>query len=274
MQPFSSHPEPPTDAQHGLRERINTALFDLQTPLGQRTNAIIMMLVVASVMAAMIATLAQLPVQIRAHIERFEFAVSIVFAVEYVLRIAFARRPLSYIFSFYGFVDLVTWLPLLLGQGNVALRLLRIIRLLKLLRYMGTLRMFLASMRDAAELVVVVVGAISVIAIIAGNLIHIIEPETFHNAFLGTWWALVTMTTVGYGDMVPQTGIGMSIAAALMMTGIVMFAVLTGTIAVKVAVLVNEDSVCANCAAKIRSSFNYCPRCGASHAASAQTKRD
>jgi len=181
---------------------------------------------------------------------------------EYLLRIAVAQRPLRYALSFYGVVDLLTWLPLLLGQGSAALRLLRIVRLLKLLRYMGALRLFLASMRDAAELVLVVVGAISGIAIIAGNLIHLIEPDTFSNAFVGAWWALVTMTTVGYGDLVPHSESGMVIAALLMMTGIVMFAMLTGTISVKIASLIHQDAKCPACAARIRASHRFCPHCG------------
>jgi len=266
MHELPIHSESGAEPGDTLRERLNRALFDLHTPVGRRTNTAIMTLVVASVVAAMVATLPQLPRNVRGWVEGFEFAVSVLFALEYLLRLLSARRPRAYALSFHGLVDLLTWLPLLLGQGSAALRLLRIVRLLKLMRYMGALRLFLASMRDTAELVLVVVGAISVIAIIAGNLVHLIEPETFRNAFLGTWWALVTMTTVGYGDMVPHSSLGMAIAAVLMMTGIVMFAVLTGTISVKVAAMVNEDSACAGCGERIRSTFSYCPRCGAGHA--------
>ncbi|MCP5151003.1 MAG: potassium channel family protein [Ectothiorhodospiraceae bacterium] len=245
-----------------LRERLNRALFDLSTPLGRRTNVAIMGLIVVSVGLAMVATVSTLPPPLRAAIEDLERAVSVVFAVEYVLRLYAARRPLRYALGFYGIVDLLTWLPLLLGQGNVALRLLRIVRLLKLLRYMGALRLFLASMRDAGELVAVVVGAISVIAVIAGNLIHLLEPATFSDAFVGAWWALVTMTTVGYGDLVPASGVGKVMAAALMLTGITMFAVLTGTISVKVARMLGRpgpdapepgEGVCPHCGGRLDS---------------------
>lgn len=245
-----------------VRAYLNSALFDLNCARGRRTNATIMALVVASVIAAMVATLPGLPTRARSAVESFEFAISIVFMGEYLLRIAVAKRPLRYTLGFYGVVDLLTWLPLLLGQGSAALRLLRIVRLLKLLRYMGALRLFLASMRDAAELVLVVIGAICVIAIIAGNLIHLTEPETFTNAFVGAWWALVTMTTVGYGDLVPHSVSGMVIAALLMMTGIVMFAMLTGTISIKIANLIQQDAECPACATRTRSSHQYCPHCG------------
>ncbi len=255
-----------------VRDGLNRALFDLHTPLGRRVNAAIMALVVVSVVLAMLATLPALPPALRAGIERFELAVTALFAIEYALRLFAARRPAGYALSFYGLVDLLTWLPLLLGQGNVALRLLRIVRLLKLLRYMGALRLFLASMRDAAELVFVAVGAIGVIAVIAGNLIHAVEPQTFGNAFVGFWWALVTMTTVGYGDLVPATGAGMAVAAVLMLTGITMFAVLTGTVSVKVATLLHAEARCRHCEQRIRVRYAYCPHCG--HATESRSARD
>ena len=240
-----------------LRERLNQALFDMSTPIGRRTNALITGLIVLSVVLAMVATVASVPQPVRSVVQRFELAVSVVFAIEYVLRLYAARRPWKYALGFYGMVDLLTWLPLLLGQGNVALRLLRIVRLLKLLRYMGALRLFLASMRDTLELVVVVIGAIGLIAVIAGNLIHLVEPDTFANAFIGSWWALVTMTTVGYGDLVPATALGKLVAASLMMIGITMFAVLTGTISVKVARMLGEDRALGG-----TSESRPCPHCG------------
>jgi hypothetical protein len=118
------------DSDQGpLRTFLNAALFDLSTPLGRRTNASIMGLVVLSVIAAMVSTLQSLPPHLRSAIHQFELAVSVLFMVEYLLRLAVARRPVGYAFSFYGLVDLLTWLPLLLGQGSAALRLLRIVRL-------------------------------------------------------------------------------------------------------------------------------------------------
>jgi voltage-gated potassium channel len=258
-----TQPQAAASAGAGVRERLNTALFELGTPLGRCTNVGIMVLVVVSVVLGMVGTLAGLPRDARLTIEACELAVSVLFAIEYCLRLYAARYPWRYALSFHGLVDLLTWLPiLLLGQGSVALRLLRIVRLLKLLRFMGALRLFLRSMNDTLDLVMVVVGTVSVLAIIAGNLVWLIEPETFPNAFTGTWWALVTMTTVGYGDLVPKSGIGMVVAAALMLTGITMFAILTGTVSVKVASLLAQDATCGACEREIRARYAFCPHCG------------
>lgn len=145
-------------------------------------------------------------------------------------------------------MDLLSWLPLLLiGDASVSIRLLRVLRLLKLMRYLRAMGLFLASLRDVLDLVLIVVAAIVVIAVIAGNLMHLIEPQTFANAFIGSWWGVVTMTTVGYGDLVPVTALGKTAAAALMILGITLFALLTATISAKVNQALGQRERCDAC---------------------------
>ena len=106
-----------------------------------------------------------------------------------------------------------------------------------------------------------VVGGIALGAILAGNVIYALEPETFSSAFDGAWWGIVTMTTVGYGDVVPHTLAGRVIAICLMVVGICLFAAVTATISVKIARALHHGVTCRSCKASIAPEFLYCPHC-------------
>ena len=135
--------------------------------------------------------------------------------------------------------------------------------MLKLLRYLRAMRLFFSSMLDIFDVVFVVLATIIIIVLISGNVIHMLEPQTFPNAYIGCWWALVTMTTVGYGDMVPLTISGKLTASVLMLAGITTFALLTGTVSIKLAELLNERHSCKACARPVSRRANYCSSCGA-----------
>lgn len=263
----------PVESQHTvLRKFLNRALFDLQAPLGRWVNIFTVCLVVFAVGLSMVGTLSSISAPLSKTIATVELVVTLLFAAEYILRVWAARWPLKYVFSFYGIIDLLTWLPLLLlGDVNLAIRLLRVLRLLKLIRYLRAMHLFISSLRDSIEVMVVVATAIVLVVAFAGNLIHAIEPATYPNAFLGSWWALVTMTTVGYGDMVPATAAGKGIAAILMIMGITIFAMLTGIISLKIAHILRQDIPCMHCSRRISREFGYCPECGGEQTGSVET---
>jgi voltage-gated potassium channel len=245
-----------------IKRYLNTALFDLDSRLGRNTNLLGIVVIVVTVILSMIGTLDNVSSSTRNNIEIAELIITFAFAVEYMLRIIAARRPMAYFLSFYGLIDLLTWLPLLLmGDATLAIRLLRILRLLKLIRYLKALHLFLSSLQDTVEIMLVVAFTVLIVIAISGNLIYAIEPETIPNAFVGSWWSLVTMTTVGYGDIVPTTTGGKIIASILMVTGITIFAMLTGTISVKIAQIVNRTHSCFECEVKISDEYGYCPHC-------------
>ena len=106
-----------------------------------------------------------------------------------------------------------------------------------------------------------VLGTIALISITMGNLVYILEPDTFKNAFEGTWWSLVTMSTVGYGDFVPQTPLGRIIAAGLIMSGICMFAMVTAVVSVRVGRMVHNAVRCERCNHGISPDYDFCPHC-------------
>ncbi|MDQ6966430.1 MAG: ion transporter [Mariprofundaceae bacterium] len=239
-------------------------LFEIRSPLGRWCNMAIRGLIIVSVLISMAGTVKGIDSDMRMLIRQFELVITWLFAAEYLLRIYAARRPRSYALGFYGLVDLLTILPLfLVGDPNLALRLLRILRLIKVVRYMQALRLFLASMSDTLEILGAVLGAIFIGAILAGNMVYAVEPETFTDAYAGAWWGIVTMTTVGYGELVPHTLAGKAVAVALMVIGISMFAMVTGVVSVKVARALHHDVHCVSCKRNIAPDFPHCPYCTA-----------
>ncbi len=246
-----------------LKAWLNTSLFDLRSPLGRTTNLLIMFVIAASVFISMFGTLESISSDLRDSILLFEKVTTLFFAAEYFLRIYAAHDRRGYALSSYGLIDLLTWLPLLLfGQVTIAVRLLRVLRLLKLIRYLRAMRLFFASMADIIDIVFVVLATICIIVLVSGNLIHYIEPETFHDAFIGCWWSLVTMTTVGYGDLIPQTVGGKIEAGVLMLTGITMFAILTGTVSIKLSEHLQNKSICHHCQQNTPAGAKFCHHCG------------
>ncbi|MDX8404361.1 MAG: potassium channel family protein [Mariprofundaceae bacterium] len=227
------------------------------------TNLLIMLIITGSTVISMFGTLGSLSEEIKNSIYLFEKAITFFFAVEYFLRIYAAHNSRGYILSSYGIIDLMTWLPLLLfGQVSIALRLLRILRLLKLIRYLKAMHLFFASMADIVDIIFVVLATICIIVLVSGNLIYYIEPETFPNAFIGCWWSLVTMTTVGYGDLIPQSVGGKIEAGVLMLTGITMFAILTGTVSIKLSEHLKNKNTCQHCNKHTPVGAHYCHLCG------------
>jgi voltage-gated potassium channel len=249
--------------ENPVRRYLNIALFDLDSRLGRNINLLGILVIVVTVILSMIGTLDTIEPETRRLIERAELLITFAFAIEYVLRVIAARRPMAYMLSFYGLIDLFTWLPLLLvGNATLAIRLLRILRLLKLIRYLRAMHLFLSSLQDTIEIMLVVAFTILIVIAISGNVIYALEPEIISNAFVGSWWSLVTMTTVGYGDIVPVTTGGKVVASLLMITGITIFAMLTGTISVKIAQIVNKTHACLNCMNKFSDEYGFCPHCG------------
>ena len=244
---------------------LNRLLFDLQSPLGRYANLIGVLVIFGSVLLSMAGTIPGISQRAHTVIQVVEITVTLMFILEYFLRLYAGRQPVHYALSFYGLIDLLTWLPLLfLGHGFLAIRLLRIMRLLKLLRYLRALRLLFSSMLEVFDVVFVVLAAIIILVLLSGNLIYYVEPQTFPNAYIGCWWSIVTMSTVGYGDMVPVTVMGKVVAAFLMLTGVAMFALLTGVVTIKLGELLNKRSACTDCNHHISSADNFCSNCGKS----------
>ncbi len=247
----------------GPRQRLNTWLFDLTNPVGKRLNLTIMAMILCGAFVSMLETLHHVTDTWESVIYGLSLLVTGLFSIEYFLRIYAAKNPLRYIFSFYGLIDLLAVLPAYVaGDFNSTIRLLRVFRLLKLIRYLRALELFIASLQDALESMLVSLIAIAIVVLLGGNLIYYLEPVSVHNAFEGAWWALVTMTTVGYGDIVPHTPYGQLVASLLMLFGLGMFAMLTGIISIKVAHVLSQKAPCPHCQRPLDATSVYCNFCG------------
>jgi len=248
--------------QGGLRFRLNQLLFHVESGPGRWINVAILLLIVAAVLAAMFNTLPEVKAEHGNKLALFQKYILYAFACEYFLRIVSARHAWGYIKSFNGVIDLVTILPLFFGaNSHVIIRLLRAVRIIRIAVYFPVVRALFASLKGSIQVLLGVLGTIALISVTMGNLVYILEPGTFANAFEGTWWSLVTMSTVGYGDFVPQTSVGRMIAAGLIMSGICMFAMVTAVISVRVGRMVHNSVRCSRCNHGISPDYDFCPHC-------------
>ncbi len=255
------------------RTALNQALFNLQCTAGRITNGIIAGVIILSLLAGMSHSVAWIERDWREVLNLIELASYLLFFIEYLLRIAAARRPMAYLFSFEGLVDASAVFPMLLtGQNTGAVRMLRLLRLIKLLKHLHHLRIIMMSLKEIRRSLVAVLFGIVVVSLTAGNLIYYIEPDTFTSAFDGLWWSLVTMSTVGYGDIVPHSAAGRVIAGLLILIGISMFAMVTALISARIAHVQQLNANCAACHALVERHFLFCPMCGAEQQATAGEK--
>ena len=261
-----------TDSQSntgGLRRRLETCLNDENSNIAKYVNLILIGMIIVSVVCSMMITVKALPDQYRDAIKVAEYTFASIFLVEYLIRIFSAPNRRRYIFSFYGLIDLAAILPMFLFGSNetFALRLVRTIslfRMLKLIRYTRDVQILLSSLSKSMMIIVMLISGIILLTLIGGNVIYLVEPENFDSAFDGVWWSLVTMSTVGYGDYVTHTLAGRIVAGAAMITGIVLFAIVTGLISSRIfeATRVYERVHCHSCHASIERESNYCSFCG------------
>ena len=207
-----------------------------------------------------------------------EWIITIFFSVEYIARIITVKKPAKYIFSFFGIIDFISTIPLYLSFFIVgsqtlltvrALRLLRVFRILKITRYVGESNKLVQALKHSRVKIFVFLFAVVIIAIISGTIMYLVEGEKsgFTNIPVSVYWSIVTLTTVGYGDIAPITPIGQLIASFIMILGYGIIAVPTGIVSAEYAK--NSDKVhlntqaCDNCLElKHKDHSKYCHSCG------------
>ena len=237
--------EPPPREQfghtEGWRGRLYRVIYEHDTPGGRAFDVALLAAIALSVAAVMLESVAEVRRRHGALLVAVEWAFTGLFTVEYVLRLLCVRRPLRYALSFYGLVDLLAVVPtyvglLVAGAHELlvirALRLLRIFRVLKMGEYLveaGTLKA--ALQRSRPKITVFLVTVLTVV-IVVGALMHLVEgPQSgFTSIPMSVYWAIVTLTTVGYGDIAPRTALGRLLAAAVMILGYGIIAVPTGIV--------------------------------------------
>lgn len=256
-----------------LRERVWQVVFGYQTPAGRAFDVVLLVLIVASVVCVMLETVRPIREEWGPELVAVEWVFTLLFTAEYLVRLAVARRPGRYARSFFGVVDLLSILPtylsvLLPGSQSLlvirALRLLRIFRVLKLSRYLGEANILASALRSSGYKVTVFLGTVLVLITIVGTLMYLIEgPDRgFTSIPRSLYWAIVTMTTVGYGDIAPQTTLGQVLAGAVMLIGYCIIAVPTGIVSAEM-VRTLRGTRCDRCGTYGHDhGARYCRQCG------------
>ena len=228
------------------RERLHEIIFETDTPAGKAFDIALQILIVLSVISVMLVSVDSIQARYGPQLRAFEWFVTIVFTIEYILRLYCVGQPLKYAFSFFGIVDLLAVLPTYLsiffaGAHSLlvirALRLLRIFRILKLVNYVDEAQMLGAALKASGRKIVVFLGFVLTTMTIMGAVMYLVEGPAsgFTSIPTSIYWTIVTMTTVGYGDITPQTPLGKLIASALMIMGYGIIAVPTGIVTVEMA---------------------------------------
>ncbi len=271
---------PSTDREEkpeaGLRRAVYTVIFEAETSAGKAFDVSLLVAILLSVAAVLLESVEALRAAAGPALYATEWTFTLLFTVEYAARLYSVRRPGRYAASFFGVVDLVAILPTYLalvvpGAQTLllvrAVRLLRVFRIFKLSRYMGAAGFLMAALGNSREKIIVFLGAVLVIATTVGGLMYIIEGPAhgFTSIPRGMYWAIVTLTTVGYGDIHPQTPLGQAAASLVMILGYGVIAVPTGIISAEATRLsASAAPGCPGCGALGHpADARFCRRCGA-----------
>ncbi|GAB5418246.1 MAG: ion transporter [Crocinitomicaceae bacterium] len=222
-----------------MKKKIDQIVESRETKAGLYFDYAIQVLILLSIIAFTIETIPDLEVETQLFLNYFEWFCIIIFSIEYVIRIFIAENKLKFIFSFYGLIDLIAILPFYLSFGvdlrsARILRFLRLFRLIKLVRYNRALRRFrLAFKLIKEELIMFSVVSLILIYLSAVGIYYFenaVQPESFSSIFSSLWWSVVTLTTVGYGDVVPITIGGRIFTFVILMIGLGIIAIPSGMI--------------------------------------------
>lgn len=264
----------------GWKRKLHEVIYGTHTPAGRLFDILLLVLIVYSIIIVMLESVPRFDDKYHSFLNISEWVVTILFTIECILRIVCIKRPKSYIFSFFGIIDFLSTVPkylsyFLIGSQYLtafrALRLLRVFRILKLARYVGESNNLVRSLKASRTKILVFVFFVLVISVLLGTLMYLIEgPEHGFNSIPhSVYWTIVTLTTVGYGDISPETPLGQLIATLIMIIGYGIIAVPTGIVSAEYASSkkknqnIDEGRSCPSCSAEIyRTDAHYCRKCG------------
>ncbi len=260
------------------RTVLYEVIFEAETPTGKAFDVLLIISVLASVLVVMLDSIAAVGSQYGSLLYKIEWFFTILFTVEYALRLLCVYSPLKYAISFYGVVDLLaiipTYISLFLPGTQYLLvirilRILRIFRILKLANYLGESKLLIKALQASSRKISVFLFTVLTLVVIFGSLMYVIEGREngFTSIPRSIYWAIVTMTTVGYGDISPQTALGQTIASLVMILGYGIIAVPTGIVTVGMAETFSRKvstQVCPECNAEGHDvDATHCKFCGA-----------
>ena len=259
---------------------LHEIIFEAETPAGKLFDVLLIISIILSIIIAMLDSIKNINNVYGDYLFILEWVFTILFTIEYALRIFCTGKPILYVVSFFGIVDLLAIIPTyislffpgsqFLGVVRV-LRLLRIFRVLKLVQYMSEIKILTQALYASRRKIEVFLYGVITLVIILGSLMYLIEGEEngFTSIPRGIYWAIVTMTTVGYGDISPKTNLGQALASIVMIIGYSIIAVPTGIITAEFTHLESAKKIttitCLECSSEGHDSDAlYCKFCGSS----------
>jgi len=260
------------------REKLHEVIFEADTPSGKRFDIILIGCIIVSVIAVMLDSVESIRLQYGFLLDTIEWTFTILFAVEYVLRLLSVRKPRLYAISLLGVIDLVSILPSFIALYYAGaetflvlrvLRVLRVFRVFKLAEYLGEANTLMVALHASRKKITIFLYSIFLFVVVFGSVMYLIEgaENGFTSIPKSVYWAIITLTTVGYGDIVPQTHIGQMIAATVMILGYAIIAVPTGIYSAELARAFKSGDVsnvaCSNCGQEGHDTdAEYCKYCG------------
>ncbi len=259
-----------------LRKRLHLVIFEADTPEGKSFDVILLIAIALSVLIVMMESVPSINARYEWQFDLLEWIFTGLFTIEYILRIWAIKRPWRYIFSFYGIVDLLAVLPtylsiLFVGTESLlvirSLRLIRIFRVLKLTRYIGQANVLMRALSNSRHKIMVFLFVVVTVTFIMGTIMYLVEGPAngFSSIPMSIYWTIVTLTTVGYGDISPATPLGQFIASFIMILGYGIIAVPTGIVTAELArgPVATNTQACQNCGEDHhQDSAKYCHSCG------------
>jgi len=258
------------------REDLYTIIFEADTKMGKLFDVVLLWAILFSVLCVLLESDQNIANQYGEIFQYAEWFFTVVFSLEYIARLLCAKAPKKYMTSFFGVVDLVSLIPtyisfFLPGMHFLlvirAVRLLRVFRILKLVRYLQESTVLMAALSASRIKITIFIGAVLTIVLIMGTLMHLVESSNpgFDSIFKAMYWAIVTMTTVGFGDSVPVTPLGKFIASVIMLMGYGILAVPTGIVSAELASAEPPKAKglqCSSCSKEVSVSAQFCEHCG------------
>jgi len=241
--------------------KLHEIIYEADTFGGKLFDVILLCLILISIAIVMLESVTRIDSQYHNQLQIAEYIITTLFVIEYILRIISVKKPLKYILSFYGIIDLLSFLPFFLSgfitaSSNLvalrSLRLLRIFRIFKLASYIGEANRLIIALRASRARISVFLFFVLILCVILGSIMHVIEgaDNGFTSIPRSVYWAIVTLTTVGYGDIAPHTPLGQFIASVIMILGYAIIAIPTGII-----------STSLSKSEKINMNTQACPNC-------------
>ncbi|MGM0693694.1 MAG: ion transporter [Pseudomonadota bacterium] len=268
----------PKPAGEGLRTRVFQIIFESDTPLAKGFDIALIVAILASVLVVMLESIEGLRADYGTLFLWLEWGFTLAFTLELAVRLYCLERPWMYLRSFYGIIDLIailpTWLTLILPGAQTLvmvrlLRTLRIFRVLRLMEFVGEGRLLVDALKRSSHQIFLFLFTVFMLVTIFASIVYLIEPREagFTSIPTAIYWAIVTLTTVGYGDIVPVTPLGQAISVMVMLIGYSIIAVPTGVFSAEVIRSIRadrySDEACPGCGHdRHEQRARYCLRCG------------